>query len=340
MDYSAFRILRLNAEMFPVSASEREEYDRRGIAPDCIEVAGEQPLREAVHDADAVMVVSQTLSAAAIGAMNKCRVICRLGAGTDKIDVAAATARGIVVANVPDFCVEEQADHAFALLLAVARKLSAMHRLMLEGRYDEGRREARPLRRLRGRTLGLVGFGGSGRAMAHRAAGFGMQVIATRKRKIDSDPVAAELNVEMVTLEELLARSDYVSLHLPLNHETHHLLNRQTLAQMKQGSILINTARGAIVDEDALADALARGQLAGAGLDTFAQVDVHATLAAPPEHPLFERDNVVVTPHVAAFSVESSQDVARGSVANLIAVLAGELPPRERLVNPEVVPRG
>jgi len=161
MDFSAFRIVRLNAELFPITGFEQEKYDEHGILPVPVEVSTHHELIESVRDADAVMVVSQSLPAKAINAMQRCRAICRLGAGTDKIDVAAATERGIVVANVPDFCFEDQADHAFALLLAVARKLNQMRDCMLRARYHDGRQQCRPLHRLPGRTLGLVGFGAS-----------------------------------------------------------------------------------------------------------------------------------------------------------------------------------
>ncbi len=339
MDFSSFKIVRLNAELFPVTSFEQEKYDEHGIRPIAVEVSSSAELLESVRDADAVLVVSQSLPGEVIRNMQRCRVICRLGAGTDKIEVAAATDHGIVVANVPDFCVEEQADHAFALLLAVARRLNEMRQLTLEGRYLEGREQSRPLRRLPGRTLGLVGFGRSAKAMARRALGFGLRVLATRRNMAAADPDAQALGVEMVPLSRLLAESDFVSLHLSLSDDTLGLFDMATLSQMTPGSILINTARGAIVDEDALADLLEAGHLAGAGLDTFAVEDLHDPDAPPPSHRLFRMENVVFTPHVAAFSVDSSQEVAYGSVANLVAVLSGYWPDAERIVNPDVIPR-
>ncbi|MBC8354980.1 MAG: C-terminal binding protein [Planctomycetes bacterium] len=339
MNFSDFKIVRLNAESFPVTSFEQEKYDQHGIVPVCVEVFSQATLIDNVRDADAAMVVSQSLSAEAITAMQRCRVVCRLGAGTDKIDVAAATDCGIVVANVPDFCFEEQADHAFALLLAVARRLNEMRICMLEARYHEARQQCRPLRRLPGRTLGLVGFGGSARAMARRAAGFGMRILATRRNMSAVDLEAASLGIQMVEMEQLLAESDFVSLHLPLNDETRHLLDKDALLKMKPGGVLINTARGAIVDENALADVLDAGHLSGAGLDTFAVVDVHQSRPEPPTHRLFQMQNVVFTPHVAAFSVDSSRGVGYGSVANLVAVLSNRWPNMDRIVNPEVEPR-
>lgn len=151
MDFSAFKIVRLNAELFPITRFEQKKYDEHGIFPVLVEVSTHDELIESVRDADAVMVVSQALPAETINAMQRCWAICRLGAGRDKIDVAGATERGIVVANVPDFCFEEQADHAFALLLGVARKLNRLRDYMLRARYHDGRQQCRPLDRLPGR---------------------------------------------------------------------------------------------------------------------------------------------------------------------------------------------
>jgi phosphoglycerate dehydrogenase-like enzyme len=166
-----------------------------------------------------------------------------------------------------------------------------------------------------------------------------MRVLATRRNMAAAAQAAAELGVQMVDLDTLLAESDYVSLHLPLTVETYHLFDDATLRKMKPGAFLINTARGAIVDEDALVAVLREGRLAGAGLDTFEQINIHAEHEAPPSHPLLELENVVLTPHVAAGSVQSGQDVARGGVENVVAVLRGHWPKPENIVNRGVVPR-
>lgn len=167
-NFSNYNVVRLNTDLFPITQFEQEKYDEHDIIPEPVEVSSRDDLIENVKEADAVMVVSESLPTEVVEAMHRCRVICRIGAGTDKIDVATATARGIVVANVPDFCVEEQADHAFALLLAVARNLRQMHDLMLAGRYLDAQLQSKRLRRLPGRTLGLVGFGRSAKAMGRR----------------------------------------------------------------------------------------------------------------------------------------------------------------------------
>lgn len=333
------RIVRLNAELFPVSAEERAEYRRVGIVPIECESNGLDELGPVVAEADGVFAVSVKLPEEVIRVMSRCRVISRLGAGTDRIDVAEATRAGIVVANVPDFCVEEQADHTLALLLAIERQLPRMARDMVAGHWRGSRAAAGGNHRLAGRTLGLVGWGLSARATARRARGFGMQVVATRRRMQIDAPEADELDVRLVDLQQLLAEADYVSLHLPLTEATHHLFDADTFSRMKPGAVLINTARGAIVDETALVEALDSGQLRGAGLDVFERINVHDPEETPPKgDPLLGRDNVVLTPHVAAFGVESRQDVAAGGVENLVAVLEGRWPRDDRVVNPDVRP--
>jgi D-3-phosphoglycerate dehydrogenase len=188
-------------------------------------------------------------------------------------------------------------------------------------------------------VLGLLGFGGSAKALARRARGFGFRILASRRRKVAVDTEAQALGVEMTDAETVIRESDYLSLHLPLNDETRGMFNAARLATMKRGAYFINTARGALVDETALAAALASGHLAGAGIDTFHDINVHGEDGRPPSHPLLDLGNVIVTPHVAAFSVEAFRDVGTGGVENLAAILQGRWPDRSRIVNPEVQPR-
>ena len=226
-----------------------------------------------------------------------------------------------------------------ALLLALARKLPQMSQAMSAGAWSKGRSQASTNQRLAGRVLGLIGFGNSARAVARRAQGFGLRVIATRRNMDAPRDAADELGVEMTSLEDLLAQSDYVSLHLPLIDETYHLLDEAMLRRMKPGAYLINTSRGAIVDEMAMVSLLRDGLLAGAGIDTFEGIDVFVQEERPPEHPLLSLDNVILTPHVGAISVQAMQDVSNGGIGNAAAVLSGNWPPPENLVNPGVVPR-
>lgn len=338
-DFSRFKMVRLNATLFPISRYEAELYSRYHFNIHQAEVSEPGDILCRVGDCDALFAVSVALPAAVIEGLSRCRVISRLGAGTDKIDVGKATEKGILVTNVPDFCVEEQAEHTMALLLALVRKLPKMSDYMSRGAWKEARSVSNSNHRLPGQVLGLVGFGRSARAVARRAAGFGMRLLATRRDLNASSQAARELGVKMVDLEILLARSDIVSLHLNLNDETYHLLDAGALRRMKPGALLINTSRGALVDETALVRALQEGHLAGAGLDTFEQINVHTEDEKPVDHPLLTLDNVVLTPHVAALSVEAQEKVAIGGVHNVTAVLSGFWPVSENVVNPTVIPR-
>ena len=332
-------IVRLNATLFPVNLFEANLYEQYGLRPIQVEANAPEEIIPHVRDCDAVFAISVSLPKQVIESLARCQIISRLGLGTDKIDVEAATAKGILVTNVPYFCVEEQADHTMALLLSLARRIPKMSQAMYEGAWSRARYLTHQNQRLSTQVLGLIGFGNSARAVARRARGFGMRILATRRNMGAPSQEAKELGVKLVDLDTLLAESDYVSLHLPLNRETYHLFDDATLRRMKPGACLINTSRGAIVDEMALVAVLREGRLAGAGLDTFEQINVHTADEGRPNHPLLELENVVLTPHVAAGSVQSGQDVATGGVQNVAAVLSGHWPCPENIVNRGVVPR-
>jgi D-3-phosphoglycerate dehydrogenase len=338
-DLENCRIVRLNATLFPVSEFEASLYEKYNLRPVQVEANSPEEIIPHVEDCDALFAISVSLPEAVVSSLSRCRVISRLGTGTDKIDVAMATREGILVTNVPYFCVEEQADHTMAMMLALARKLPQMARAMVEGAWSHSKRQSRSNQRLSTQTLGLLGFGNSAIATAKRAKGFGMRVIATRRNMKTPRQEADNLGVEMVSLDTLLAESDYVSLHLPLNSETYHMLDDAELGKMKLGAHLINTSRGALVDEMALVKALREGRLSGAGLDTFEEINPFTEDEAPPDHPLLELDNVVLTPHVGAYSVQAAQDVSRGGVQNVVSVLSGHMPLGENIVNPSVTPR-
>ncbi len=251
----------------------------------------------------------------------------RLGIGVDSVDLQAATDLGIVVANVPEFCQDEVAEHALGLLLAVARKIALADRITREGKWVAEIQESMlPIRRLSGQTLGLVGFGRIARRLAGMAKALGLRVIA-------SDPyvppgTAEAAGVPLLPLADLLPQADIVSLHVPHTPETHHLINSDAFALMKHGAILINTARGSVVDEVALEKALAEGRLGGAGLDVLE----HEPPRIP--HPLLEFDNVVVTCHYASCSFEAYADLRRSVSEQAAQILRGEFP--RHLVNTQV----
>ncbi|RIK38254.1 MAG: hypothetical protein DCC55_21700 [Chloroflexi bacterium] len=336
---SDFKIVRLTAPVFYPSEAELAAYAAHGLPVTVVGAEEPDELIPLVQDADIVALVGTRLPTRVVESMTRCRAIARLGAGTDKIDVARATELGIVVANTPYFCVEEQADHAMAMLLSLARKLTAAQNAMAEGNLGRARRAVSSNQRVSTATLGLVGFGRSAIHMARRARGFGMRVLATRNNKQAPTDQADALGVVMTDLDTILRESDYVSLHLPLNPATYHLIDSAALQKMKPTACLINTSRGALVDEQALIDALRQGRLAGAGLDTFELIDVFAEQVPPRLHPLTGMENVILTPHVAAGSVQASEDTRTMALQNILDILNGRWPLPENIVNPTVIPR-
>ena len=329
------RALRLNAETYAVEPGERQELLDAGAELICIEGQSEEEQLAAARVCDALLVVSAYVTANVIGQLGRCRTIARLGAGTDRIDVEAATQCGIVVSNVPDFCVGEQADHTMALLLSFARRLPAMQRAMRDAQWTA--RQDAGVRRIAGRSLGLLGFGASAQSVAQRAAGFGLTLRAWTRSPASYREQAARLGVELVDLDTLLRTSHFVSIHLPLAAETRGMIGAAQLATMRPDAVLINTARGAIVDEAALVDVLQRRAIAGAALDVFSGIDVFARPGVPQPHALMELDNVIATPHCAGSSVESTVESKLRGARHAAQVLRGQWP--SHIVNPQVRPR-
>ena len=274
--------------------------------------------------ADAILTNWKRVTPAVLDASPRCRIVSRYGVGVDNIAVNHATELGIIVTNVPDYCVEEVSDHALALLMACARSIPAYDRTMQQGRWDLP--AGKPMYRMRGRTLGIVGYGRIGQALADKAKGIGLRVLAHTPdiEEGERDGVTCTRN-----LTWLLSESDYVSLHTPLTDATRGMVNSDFLAQMRPGAFLINTARGAVIDEPALADALARDVIRGAALDVLS--------AEPPpaDHPLLGLPNCLITPHCAFTSVESLEELQQRASAHVALVLQGELPPH--VVNPAVL---
>jgi D-3-phosphoglycerate dehydrogenase len=278
------------------------------------------------RSADIVMVqsVRKLMTRATIEGLANCQCIVRLGIGYDTVDVAAATERGILVCNTPLYCVPDVADHALALLLAAVRHIARQDRWIRAERWD--RTGALPARRTHGSTLGFVGFGRIARTLARQVSGFGMQMLAY-------DPYVGEeaiagLGAQKVDLATLLQRSDFLSIHVPLTSETHHLLGAREFALIKDGAFVVNTSRGPLIDEAALVNALRSGKLSGAGLD------VMETEPLPEDSPLRELDNVTLTPHVSANSAESVTDLYMAACQIAVDVANGRWP--ASVVNPEV----
>jgi D-3-phosphoglycerate dehydrogenase len=330
-----FKAVRLNAQTYPVEPAERAELERAGA--EWVAIEGQQPdeILQAAADCDALLIVSSGVPARVIERLERCRILSRYGVGLDRIDIAAATRAGIVVSNVPDFCVQEMADHILALLLAWGRQLFPMTAAMRQGNFSA--RHSPEVHRLAGQTLGLVGFGRSAHAVARRAAAFGIRVMAWARNPARHADEARRLDVELMELERVLAESDYVSVHLPLTDQTCHLLGAAELARMKSTAVLINVARGPIVDERALVEALRQHRIAGAALDVFEGIDVFSLSGRPPAHPLLELDNVILTPHSGGSSVESTRESKLRGARHAVDVLQGRWPPH--VVNPDAVPR-
>jgi len=274
-------------------------------------------------DADGLLIQYGDLTRRAIEGLPRLRFLARYGVGVDGIDVAAATQRGIPVVNVPDYGTDEVATHAVGLLLALARKLPRLDRQTRAGRWSVF--EVQPIHRLVGQTVGIVGCGRIGSRIARKLAGFDVRLLA-------HDPYLREYppGVSPVPLDRLLAESDYVTLHCPLTAETHHLIDATALARMKPTAVLVNTARGGIVDTAALTGALAAGRLGGAGLDVTEPEPLE------PGHPLLHMEQAIVTPHAAWYSEEGRADLKRRVAEEAVRVLLRGEPPLH-CVNPEVI---
>lgn len=268
------------------------------------------------RDADAVLVTYAKLPGELLKELKRCKVIGRFGLGVDNIDIPAAAQLGITVTYVPDYCLREVSDHAMALLLALARKIAFSNKLVQSGRWEVP--PIVPLRRLEGQVLGLVGFGNIPRALAPKAKAFGLKVV-THDPYVSADVLTA-LEVENTGLEDLLARSDFISVHAPLSPATRGLINAAAFARMKKGALLVNTARGPLVDEAALVAALDSGHLGGAALD------VVTVEPLAKDSPLLGRDNVILTPHTGFYSVEALEELQTKCAGDVARVLSGEKP--------------
>lgn len=303
------------------------EIEQRLLSPYGIEIVDapngeEETLARLAKNVVAIATCWAKVTPKVIEAATNCQIVCRLGIGLDNIHIPTATAKGMLVTNIPDYCVEEVADHALGLLLAISRNIGFYHHRTKQGEYDL---KAGPtMYRLRGRTLGLLGFGRIGHEMYARAKACGLNVIASTPSQSDYGT-----GCKMVSLEELLETSDYLSIHAPLTEHSRHILNSDSLARTKKGVVIINTSRGPLIDTAALWDAIQSGHVAGAGLDVFEP--------EPPDlnDPIYRDERVVVTPHAAFVSEESLVEMRERVAKQIIAVLTGEIP--ENVRNPEVL---
>ncbi len=308
---------------FPLEV-EREILARVGVEIVPAACKTEEETIAACRDAHAILTASAPFTRRVIGELKEALVICRYGIGVDTVDIPAATAQGILVANVPDFCFDQVADTAMSLILSVPRKVTYLSTLIRRGVYT--RDLAVPIHNFRGAVLGLVAFGNIARNVVRKAVPFGFRVIAydpyVKPEEVRQFPVT------LVDFETLLRESDIISVHAPLTSETRHLFNQAALRKMKPSAYFINVGRGPVHDQQALTRALKEGWIAGAGLDVLEKEP------PDPDDPILTLDNVVFTPHYASYTEEAYHELRVKTAENAAAVLRGEWP--KYLYNPEV----
>ena len=314
---------------FPTLDLAQAIFSRNGIDLEAMQARDAESVIARARTADAMMVGMARIDKKVIDALERCKVIVRLGVGFDNVDVPAATSRGIMVVNIPDFCTEEVSDHAMALILIIARRVIPGQKAVREGKWGPMAIDFTSFKRVREQTLGLYGFGRIARGMAEKARGFKMACVAYDP--FVSKEAMAATGVEKVDLKELLIRSDYLSLHSPLTKETENAFGLEEFRTMKPTAWIINTSRGPVIREEDLIKALDDRMIAGAALDVLAK--------EPPDrnHPLLNRENVILTPHMASWTWDSRNDLQTKGAEEVVRALKGEKP--KNLVNPEVLSR-
>jgi D-3-phosphoglycerate dehydrogenase / 2-oxoglutarate reductase len=303
---------------FPDVEQERRAVEAEGWELVVSATAEELALIELCRDADGIITARAPFTRRVLETMERCRIIVRYGIGIDTIDIAAANECGIAVANVPDYCVDEVSDHALTLLLMLSRQIMQAMALARHDRWSIT--EMPKLNRLRGRTCGLLGCGRIGGLLAVKASVLGMNVIA--HDPFISEQRAREVGVRLVSFDDLLTRSDFVSLHAPLTKDTYHRFDREALTRMRTTASIINTSRGGLIDEPALIAALDSGRIAGAGLDVLeSENSVTNVRRALVNHP-----KVLVTAHTGWLSEEARLALQRSAIGQVIGCLKGEKP--------------
>jgi D-3-phosphoglycerate dehydrogenase len=300
---------------------EKEEFSQAGTELILAQVQGEKDLIGCCKDADGLLNQYALLTRKVLEGLPKCKVISRYGVGVDSVDLKAATDLGIIVANVPDYCIDEVASHTVAMILTLARKTAFFDRKVKSNQWDF--RQGTPIHRIQGKTLGLIGCGKIGLEVARRISAFGVRVM-TFDPYLEKAPEGTELE----DFDTVLKESDFISIHCPLNDSTRHLIGEKEFNKMEKKPLLINTSRGPIVDERTLIQALEEGLLSGAGLDVLEK--------EPPDSqsPLLKMENVVLSPHVGFYSVESISELKRRTARNVADVLVAKWP--GSVVNREV----
>jgi D-3-phosphoglycerate dehydrogenase / 2-oxoglutarate reductase len=285
----------------------------------------EDEVMAVASDADAILSQYARITGRVLDTLARCRVAVRYGVGVDTVDLPAATARGVVVSNVPDYCYEEVSDHTIAITLAAWRGVGYYDRAIRNGTWQT---TAIPFMfRLAGKVMGVIGLGRIGARVAQKAIGLGFKVIG-----YDPYPITWPKDVTSVSLDTLLREADVVSLNLPLNNDTRHMINAAALRKMKKTALFVNTARGGLVDTAALCQALKEGWIGGAALDVLEQEPI------PADSPLLSMENVILTPHAGWYSDQSVIELKRKTAESAVAVLRGQRP--YSVVNPDVYTGG
>ncbi len=301
---------------------EKDEFAKIGSELILAQVQEERELIRACREADGLLNQYAPLTRRVLENLPNCKVVSRYGVGVDSVDLKAATDLGIIVANVPDYCMDEVADQTVSMFLGLIRKTAFFDQKVKSGQWDF--RQGIPIYRTRGKTLGLIGCGKIGLEVAKRISAFGLRVIAF-------DPYIEKPHevIELKDIDTVLKESDFISIHCPLNDSTRHLIGDEAFKKMEKRPILINTSRGPIIDEKALIQALKEGLISGAGLDVLEK--------EPPDsqNPLLKMENVILTPHVSFYSVESISELKRRTAKNVADVLSGRRP--GSVVNREVM---
>lgn len=311
--------------VFPDLETEKRELKK--IDAELIESKGsdEESIIEVAENANGILNCYAELTPRVIESLKNCKIIARYGIGVNNVDMTTATKKGIIVTNVPDYCVEEVSDHALALILACSRKICQLNKTVKSGKWDF--KDYRPMYRLKGQTLGIVSFGKISRRLVEKVSAYKFNIIIYDPY-VDED-IAAKYNVKLVKFEELLKESDIITVHAPLTKETKGMFGSEQFKMMKDSAYLINTARGGLIKDNDLALALKRGEITGAGLDVLEDENVNS------HHPLVNVENVIITPHSAFYSEEALKDLQYKAVQEVIRILTGEKP--KSCVNPEVL---
>jgi D-3-phosphoglycerate dehydrogenase len=292
---------------------ERKVLEEQGFTVVLEQCRTEEDVIEKCQEAAGIINQYAPLTEKVLSSLPNCKVIVRYGVGVDNVDLDAASDVGIQICNVPDYGVEEVSDHALALIFTLARKINLLSNQVKKNNWDF--QTSRPIRRLKDLTMGVVGLGRIGQATARKAIGMGWNVIGFDSKREDTIE-----GVTHVSFQELIEKADLISIHVPLTEDTHHLFNQEVFSKMKNSAVVVNTARGPIVDEQALVEALRNGEIAGAGIDVMEK--------EPPEmdHPLFQFDNLIVTPHAAWYSEEASHDLKQKAAEEAANVVLGNSP--------------